>query len=399
MTRRAPLLIAAAFPAVLVLLLAVLAATANGGNLSGRKRAIDVRLRHVQAKIAWADRRRRQLSAELDSVNAQIHSLSRQVGDVSARLTTIERDLALHQEKLDRVNAIYRVETERFVSFRSQYEISVERRDNRLVDLYESGDPSTLDVLLSSASLSDLISRSEYLDALVAQDERIAGQVGEAKAAARRQQLRTKRYRVAVASVTRTIAVRTEQVRSVHRALLAQEHGLAAARSNRRESLIQVRESKRAFLREEAGLAADSAALAARLRSSSSSYRPPAPSGSGLIWPVAGPVVSPFGMRWGRMHEGIDIAVGTGTPIHASASGRVVYSGWMSGYGNLVAIDHGGGLSTAYAHQERIVASLGQSVSQGQVIGYSDCTGHCFGPHVHFEVRVNGTPVDPLAYL
>jgi murein DD-endopeptidase MepM/ murein hydrolase activator NlpD len=104
-------------------------------------------------------------------------------------------------------------------------------------------------------------------------------------------------------------------------------------------------------------------------------------------------------MRWGRMHEGIDIAVPYGTPIHAAASGRVVYSGWMSGYGNLVAIDHGRGLSTAYAHQSSIAASVGQTVSQGQVIGYVGCTGHCFGPHLHFEVRVNGTPVDPLGYL
>jgi murein DD-endopeptidase MepM/ murein hydrolase activator NlpD len=118
-----------------------------------------------------------------------------------------------------------------------------------------------------------------------------------------------------------------------------------------------------------------------------------------LIWPVNGPITSPFGWRWGRMHEGIDIGVGYGTPIHAAAAGTVAYCGWMSGYGNLVAIDHGGGLSTAYGHQSSIAVGCGQSVSQGQVIGYVGCTGHCFGPHLHFEVRVNGNPVDPLGYL
>jgi murein DD-endopeptidase MepM/ murein hydrolase activator NlpD len=391
MIRRTPLLLAA-------VLLAVLAATASGGDLYGRKRTIDARLQKVQAKIAWTDRRRRELAAELASVNGRIHSLALQVGDVSAHLATIERDLALHQEKLDRVNAIYQVETERFLSLRRQYSITLERLDNRLVDLYESGDPSTLDVLFSARSFSDLISQAEYVDALVSLDKRITRQVGVAKVEARAQRLRTKRFRAVVASVTRTIAVRTQQVRSVRNTLVAEQHGLAAARQNKRESLIQVRESKRDFLREEAGLAADSAALAARIRAPSG-YQLPPPSGSGLIWPVTGPVVSPFGMRWGRMHEGIDIAVPSGTPIHAAASGRVVYSGWMSGYGNLVAIDHGGGLSTAYAHQSQVAASLGQPVAQGQVIGYTDCTGHCFGPHLHFEVRVNGTPVDPLAYL
>jgi len=99
------------------------------------------------------------------------------------------------------------------------------------------------------------------------------------------------------------------------------------------------------------------------------------------------------------MHEGIDIAVPSGTPIHAAASGRVIYAGWMSGYGNLTVVDHGNGLATAYGHQSALAASAGQDVAQGQVTGYVGCTGHCFGPHLHFEVRVDGQPVDPLGYL
>ena len=384
---------------VAVVLLAALAAPASGGDVYGRKHAIDTRLHDVQAKIAWAERRRQALSAELVSVNGRIRSLTRQVGDVSARLVTIERDLALHREKLERLTELYRVETERLLALRGQYAIIVERLDNRLVDLYEGGEPTALDVLLASRSFSDLISQAEYVDALGVQDRRIAQQVSDAKTEARAQRERTKRFRAVVASETHTIAIRTEQVRSVRRALVAEERGLVAARRNKHESLIQVAESKREYLHEAAGLAQESAALAARIRSSSGSYNPGPPSAAGLILPVDGPVVSPFGMRWGRMHEGIDIAVPYGTPIHAAASGRIVYASWMSGYGNLVAIDHGRGLSTAYAHQSRIAVSVGQSVSQGQVIGYVGCTGHCFGPHLHFEVRVNGTPVDPLSYL
>jgi murein DD-endopeptidase MepM/ murein hydrolase activator NlpD len=104
-------------------------------------------------------------------------------------------------------------------------------------------------------------------------------------------------------------------------------------------------------------------------------------------------------MRWGRLHAGIDIAVPSGTPIHAAAAGTVVIAGWEGGYGNYTCIDHGGGLATCYGHQESFAVGVGSHVAQGQVIGYSDCTGHCFGPHVHFEVRINGTPVDPLGYL
>jgi murein DD-endopeptidase MepM/ murein hydrolase activator NlpD len=99
------------------------------------------------------------------------------------------------------------------------------------------------------------------------------------------------------------------------------------------------------------------------------------------------------------MHEGIDIGVGYGTPIHAAAGGVVIYCGWEEGYGNMTLINHGGGLSTLYGHQSSIIVSAGQSVAQGQVIGYVGSTGKSTGCHLHFEVRVNGNPVDPLGYL
>jgi murein DD-endopeptidase MepM/ murein hydrolase activator NlpD len=99
------------------------------------------------------------------------------------------------------------------------------------------------------------------------------------------------------------------------------------------------------------------------------------------------------------MHEGIDIGAPYGAPIGAADGGTVIYAGWLGGYGNLVVLDHGNGLSTAYGHQSDIVVGVGQSVAQGQLIGYVGSTGHSTGPHLHFEVRVNGSPVDPLGYL
>ena len=147
-----------------------------------------------------------------------------------------------------------------------------------------------------------------------------------------------------------------------------------------------------------AGILAANAQVTATIQSTGSTSYDSTPSASGLIWPVSGPVVSGFGMRWGRMHNGLDIAVGYGTPIAASAGGNVIFAGWMGGYGNFVIVDHGGGLSTAYAHMSSIGVG-GGGVSQGQVLGYVGCTGHCFGPHLHFEVRVNGSAVDPLGYL
>jgi murein DD-endopeptidase MepM/ murein hydrolase activator NlpD len=281
----------------------------------------------------------------------------------------------------------------------------LDRLGNRLVDLYEGGEPNSLEVLFASKSFTELINQAQVVDSISTQDGEIAGQVGAAKQRVHAQREHTKRFRSLVAAELRTIAIRTNQVRALRDQLLASSDRLAAARAAKRDALHNVKQSKAEFLHEAAGLQQASSALAAQIRSAQStgsSYSPPGdvtPSAAGFIWPVNGPVTSPFGMRWGRMHEGIDIGVPYGTPIRAAAAGRVLYPGWMSGYGNLVAIDHGRGISTAYGHQSSIAVGKGQVVSQGQTIGYVGCTGHCFGPHLHFEVRINGTPVDPLGYL
>jgi len=391
-------------PLLVVAALVAVCATPASGGVAGRKQAIDSRLARVQAKIAWAQERERTLAGQIAEVNGQIRGLAQQVGVVSTELGPLERDLALHKEKLDRLTELFQVQTQRFHFYRREYEALIDRLGNRLVDLYERGEPSALEVVFDSKSVTDLIDQAQVVESLGAQDTSIAAQVGTAKERVKAQREHTKRFRSLVAAELRTIAVRTNQVRALRDRLLASQNQLAAARANKRDALQNVKESKAEFLHEAAGLQAASASLAAQIRSaqSTSSYSAPSdttPSAAGFIWPVNGPVTSGFGMRWGRMHEGIDIGVGYGTPIHAAAAGRVVYAGWMSGYGNLVAIDHGAGISTAYGHQSSIAVSVGQIVAQGETIGYVGCTGHCFGPHLHFEVRINGAPVDPLGYL
>ncbi len=118
-----------------------------------------------------------------------------------------------------------------------------------------------------------------------------------------------------------------------------------------------------------------------------------------FLWPAKGSLTDGFGPRWGRLHAGIDVAAPEGTPIRAAESGKVVVAAWTGGYGNYTCIAHGGALSTCYAHMSRFGTSSGAAVRQGQVIGYVGCTGSCTGPHLHFETRVNGSPVDPMGYL
>ena len=119
----------------------------------------------------------------------------------------------------------------------------------------------------------------------------------------------------------------------------------------------------------------------------------------GMVYPVNGQLTSPFGQRWGRLHAGVDLAAPNGTPIRAAASGQVILMAPTGGYGNYTCINHGNSISTCYAHQSRFGTSRGASVKQGEVMGYVGNTGNSFGAHVHFEVRVDGKPVDPMDYL
>ena len=384
------------------LILVLIAAAPAAGGLYDRQQSLQDRIAEAQSKLAEARAREAALTAEIASVSERIRSLEAEVGDVSTRLVALEEDLALHQAKLDKLTELFELQSDRLAFLREQYELAVERLSARLVAVYEGGDLSTLDVLVQAQSFSDILEQLDYLNSIAAQDRGIVRHVTGARDHMRELRSRTGKTKARVAAVTRVVRIRTEQQRAIKNQLISRQQGLSSARTQRRSAREDAREDAKEHAAHASALQAQSAAVAAQIQSSQApvtySTTNSTPSASGFIWPVGGPVVSPFGWRWGRMHEGIDIGAGYGAPIVASAAGVVIYAGWMGGYGNLIIIDHGGGLATAYAHQSSFAIG-GGAVSQGQTIGYVGCTGHCYGPHLHFEVRVNGAAVDPLGYL
>lgn len=355
-------------------------------------------IQQLHERVAAAQRRESALNAQIADVTSKIRSLERQVGDVSQRLTVLEQDLALHRARLAKLNELYSFETQRLHFLQRQYRSALTELDRRLVQLYESPNPSVAEVIFDSGSVQEAIDTLHYLSAIAAQDKRIEQAVRKARDDVHATRERTKKVRSVVASETQIVAIRTEQQQLAKNQLLASQHRLAGARSSKQNALASTKQLEQQWVQEANDLAAQDARVRAQL-AQVQAHSSSTPSASGLIWPVNGPVVSPFGMRWGRLHAGIDIAVPSGTPIHAAAAGTVALAGWVDGYGNYTCIDHGGGLATCYAHQSSIGVSTGQHVDQGQVIGYTGCTGHCLGPHLHFEVRINGAPVDPLGYL
>jgi septal ring factor EnvC (AmiA/AmiB activator) len=397
---------------LLALILALASPALAGDGLGGQKASVDSKLGSLQGKIAASQHRASALSSQIGRLTGQIHSLESRVGDVSSRLQALRSDLALRQRRLDKLNQLFRLQTQRFHYLKHEYTLSVRRLDSRLVAIYKQGDPSTIDLLLAAKSFQDVLDQLDYLGAIANQDKRVAATVATAKREVKAARAKTKAVRAGVANEARAIDARVQQAAILRGELLASQSKLAGARSSKSHALVATKAQISAEVAESKALAAASAELAARIQEAQAAARSSSGDGStdtspspapapvtGFIWPVSGPITSPFGMRWGTLHPGIDIGVPTGTPIHASAAGNVIWCGWMSGYGNLVMIDHGGSLASLYGHQSRVAVSCGESVAQGQVIGYSGCTGFCTGPHLHFEIRVNGAPVDPLGYL
>jgi murein DD-endopeptidase MepM/ murein hydrolase activator NlpD len=395
-TRRASLFVAALGAAALVA-----GPVALGQNAYDRKYQIDARISSLQSAIQRSKEQEGVLSSEIAAASTEIDSLESDITVLSDRLAVLERELAAHRARLARLEARFEEQTRHLIHLKRQLELAQQRLEERLVQIYQSDEGGVLEILLQVESLSELIEQVDYVTEIGRQDRAIVDEITRLKREMRLARERTAEVKAEVAKETAALAEKTEEQRAARAALLARQAALSAAVSDKRGLLSETKHDRHEAQEDLSALQAASAALAAQIRSAQGSSGGSTGSGvsaSGLIWPVSGVVTSGFGWRWGRMHEGIDISAPTGTAVHAAASGTVIFAGWMGGYGQLIVIDHGNGLATAYAHLSSIWIG-GGSVSQGQAIGAVGCTGSCTGPHLHFEVRVNGSAVDPMGYL
>jgi murein DD-endopeptidase MepM/ murein hydrolase activator NlpD len=379
-----------------------LAASASAQTPEGEKAAVDARIAALQAEVAASKAQEGVLTSQLSAVVAELEDAQAAVDTAEASVSTLEAELSSAQTRLDELTALLARQTTRLERLQDEYAKAVGILEARVRAAYIDEPPDVLAFLVSASSFDEIIDSVELLSRIGAQDRRIALQVERARVAAaaeRRATIGTRRLQAATVSV---ISSRTAEARVARDQLAVDRDRLATVESLKTSALTNTRETREEYLREVEALAAQSAELAARIRDAqegAGSTGTGQPSAAGFVWPCDGVVVSGFGLRWGRMHEGIDVGCAYGTPNRAAASGTVIYSGWLGGYGNLIVVDHGNGLSTAYAHASALLAGVGQIVSQGETVSLVGSTGNSSGPHLHFEVRVNGQAVDPLLYL
>ncbi len=368
------------------------------------------------ADLEEVRRQMSELEAKIDNSKAASRRVGKELGDAQAKLDEALAVVMAAQAKVDAKQAEIETAEARIELLTSQLE-AIESRlaktrarlaktegdlQQQAMIMYMDAATSSGSVMLAVSEGSDLTVGLAYLDRLAGSSEDLIDSFEILKRDEERQQAEIEIGRLEVEAELEQLEVQRadleEELEAVEEIRHEAEDELAQAQAllNRIRSDISSYEDHLDALED------DAARLQRELAASQSSGG----SKPGVLgWPVNGPVSSPYGYRihpiFGtrKLHTGIDISAGSGTPIRAAESGTVLIAGGYGGYGNAVVIDHGGGLATLYAHQSSLAVSAGQTVARGDVVGYVGCTGFCTGPHLHFETRENGVPVDPMKYL
>ena len=375
---------------------------------------------HMPAYADDLDDQVQDLQGQIDSSRLEQENWQQVIEDVSAKLKQIQADLDAANARLQsiqtkqaEINAQIAQTQNEIVKMEAYLKTRQDVLNRRVRAIYMHGQLNYLEVILGANSFSDFANRVELLKRVIRSDYNLILEIQKQKAAieAKKAQLEEDKRQLDA------LAAEAEKTRQeIAKKKAEQQKVLDAAKSNK-AAAAQMEQDLNAQLASVRNLIQQRLAAAEAARQAAQQQAASDDEGGGgsddnyvqgtgaMGWPCSGPITSPFGYRTHPIfgttifHAGIDIGVDYGTPIHAADSGVVVYSGWISGYGNAVIIDHGGGISTLYGHNQSLAVSEGQSVSKGSVIAYAGSTGNSTGPHLHFEIHVDDEKVDPERYL
>lgn len=345
---------------------------------------LEAQLEDLQRQAEEQQARTEQLDARIGTISEQLRELSEEVKEAEAEYNQIAGELAATEKRIEENAELLEVTEKELAGKTAQLR-------GRIRNIYMHGQVSYIDVLFGAKDFSDFLTRMDLFKRVINSDYELVKRVHEAKRiveATRAELERQRAYEVRLAREAEEKHLELLEKRQDKNALLAKVETDREVSQQAYEELI-----------------AASAEVERLIRASQYRYQYPGGGTGAMIWPIMGEITSEYGWRThpiygdSRYHSGMDIAGDYGDPIVAAAAGTVIYSGWISGYGYAVIIDHGGGISTLYGHNEALAVGEGQTVSQGQVIAYCGSTGNSTGPHCHFEVREGGEPVDPMGYL
>lgn len=339
----------------------------------------------------------KEIQRKIDSGTTMRDSARRKANTAYGLLVEIEAELRIEEGKVNAVIAKINT-TEELIEERNEaIEVAQKKLDarikiygKRLRDIYKHGQLNYVDILFGSKDFKDFATRLELLKRIIKQDVSIVTSINQARQDLLAERKKLEDYKIVL-----------EKTRAE---LEPQRQVVLAKRRERAAAYNEALQDKERLDREYNQLMAESKQISEMIRRIRAGGKVGQGTGS-MIWPHSGETTSPYGWRihpifgTSRYHSGRDIGADYDDPVAAADDGLVVYAGWMGGYGNTVMLDHGGGITTLYAHNNSVNVGVGQTVSQGQTVSFAGSTGYSTGPHVHFEVRKDGEPVDPNDYV
>jgi murein DD-endopeptidase MepM/ murein hydrolase activator NlpD len=397
------LLAGAVLPLVLCASLWLVLPLGSQASPQGRAASLQKKIDTTRGKIGRRKGTEHVLTSDIQRWSSRITKLQGSISTLQTREQRIQSDLDARRAELVTTQEKLRSERARLARLRARLAEGRQILSRRLRELYQADKPDLVTVVLNSKGFADLLERGEFLGRIQDQDNNVIKIVKTAKADATSTAARLDKLERRQQQLTAIVLQRRDQVASVKQELIDTRVGYQETKAGKQAALSKVRTERKSLEDHLDELKKESDKVQAQLQGGGPGLAAgPIKGGSGrFIWPVNGPLTSPFceTRSWESCHPGIDIAVPTGTPIRAADGGRVAIAGWVGGYGNYTCVQHSASLSTCYGHQSVLKVSVGSQVSKGQVIGLSGNTGHSTGPHLHFEVRVNGAVQNPMAYL
>jgi murein DD-endopeptidase MepM/ murein hydrolase activator NlpD len=375
---------------------------------------VDKKIQQQRQKQQVIHQQLQQKRGELDQARTRYVSAAQQLDDTNHNISVANNQLAMLQGQMRSNQRLLNWNQIQLDAAQKTLQRHTDALNRRLVDAYERGELSYLTVLFSATSFSDFVERWDDIRLLINANQRALRdrKAAEAKVADVESELqathaRLSQNQIAVQQTQNQLAALAQERTQLVAAADAQKRQVAQEVTQLEEISEQTELEIEALIREKQAEEAARRAAARRAALLAGQEPPPIVGAPGqLIWPVSGRISSPFGMRTnpvsGRflMHTGIDIAAEMGTTVVAPADGKVITAGWNDGgYGNMIIIDNGGSMSTLFGHLSQIFVATDQEVKRGQAIGAVGSTGESTGPHLHFEVRIDGKPVDPMSYL
>jgi murein DD-endopeptidase MepM/ murein hydrolase activator NlpD len=390
----------------MVVVLAALASAGGPARAQSQTTGLE-RREELEDLLAESSQEELRVAAQLATFEAELARLGAQLTEVQARLVESERALTEAEAEVERTSAYAAAVASQLVRTNAELEQSIALiRDQAVSAFMSGGSASTLNNFLALDDLRDIEAALAWTDAVVEHQDGVVRDITRLRDEVERLSIEAERARQA-ANAAQVAATGHRDAVEAERETVDALRGQAEAAAGQQSVLLAGIQSQRLLYEAElAALAAVSSSIAAALQAAQSGQTATAATRGTFAVPIPtarlssgfGPRVHPiFGNV--RVHAGLDLSAPSGTPIAAAGDGVVVAAGVRGGYGNAVVIDHGNALATLYGHQSRIAVTVGQQVRQGDIVGLVGSTGNSTGPHLHFEVRLFGTPVDPLAYL